>query len=126
MNWFRVIRRLSWFHTKGFPTLVVPFCGTTRVGVWTDEVNPCASAKSVAALFCRAALDRTAEGGCPHVVHPKMSEVRRPLLQDAVIQFLFSPVGGGLHEGQHQGVRLSGLGGKLRLEQGGDIKTVGG
>src|SRR5262249_19074384 len=36
------------------------------------------------------------------------------------------PVGGGLHEGQDHGMRLSGLGAQLRLEEGSDEEPVGG
>jgi hypothetical protein len=122
VNWFRVIPRLSWFHTKGFPTLVVPFCGTTG-WVRREVILRIRDRRIRDRSSCRAALDLDGSETRPHMF---IAGVRRPLLQNAVIQFLFSPVGGGLHEGQHHGVRLSGLGGKLRLEQGGDIKTVGG
>jgi len=39
-----------------------------------------------------------------------------PLLKDAVVEFFSFPVGGGLHECEHQGMRLAGFGSELGLE----------
>src|SRR5713101_515660 len=74
--------------------------------------------ESVAGFAYRASLDRTAEGGRPHVV---LAEVRCPrsgagLLQHTIVKLLSSPVGGCLHKCLHQGVRLVRFGRKLRLE----------
>src|ERR1022692_4642040 len=54
----------------------------------------------------------------------RMPALQPALLQYAVVQFFLAPVGGGLHEGQNDGVRLLFGGRQLRLEERGQEKTV--
>jgi len=39
-------------------------------------------------------------------VTPRLAAKNLGLLQHAIVEFLLAPVGGGLHEGQHNGMRI--------------------
>src|SRR5215475_14074265 len=73
---------------------------------------------------CRAALDLDSRGrlsprgSCRPNVPGSAS--RLPLLQHLVVQLFSSPVVGGLDERHHYGMGFAGLGGELRLIEGGD------
>src|ERR1017187_4213851 len=96
-----------------------------RTRVWDGEAIRMSLAGGGAGLQMR--MDRGRHGlGAGSLVTSgrRMPALQPALLQYAVVQFFLAPVGGGLHEGQNDGVRLLFGGRQLRLEERGQEKTV--